>query len=152
MVFFKDQYKIPHVLIAVHDHSEILRVESSSFKRYLARLYFDHEDEIIGNGSIESVNQILQAIAEHEGETYPLSLRTAWYDDGIIYDMTNDKWQYVKISKDGWEVIDNTPVPMFSRYSQTPQVLPDRNYQGDEFDRFLKLINLKEDEYSQSTL
>ena len=107
------RYKIPHVLIAVHDHSEILRVESSSFKRYLARLYFNHEDEIIGNGSIESVIQILQAIAEYEGETYPLSLRTAWYDDGIIYDMTNDKWQYVKISKDGWEVIDNTPVPMF---------------------------------------
>ena len=60
--------------------------------------------------------------------------------------MTNDNWQSVRISKDGWELVDETPLPLFSRYTQTPQAEPDRNYEPDIFDRFLSLTNLKTDE------
>ena len=38
MVFFKDQYKVPYALVRRNGHKEILRVESSTFKRYLAKL------------------------------------------------------------------------------------------------------------------
>ena len=48
--------------------------------------------------------------------------------------------------KDGWELVDKTPLPLFSRYNQTPQAEPDRNYEDDIFDRFLSLTNLKTDE------
>jgi hypothetical protein len=60
--------------------------------------------------------------------------------------MTDDKWQCVKISKNGWELLDKTPIPMFTRYKQTSQAEPDRNYQEDILDRFLQLTNLKEEE------
>jgi hypothetical protein len=145
MVFFKDQYKVPHVLISIRDHKEILRVESGIFKRYLTKLYYDSEDKIIGSESVNNVIQILQAIAETEGATYPLSLRIAWYEGDIYYDMTDDKWQYVRISKDGWELVEETPIPLFSRHKQISQAEPDRDYEEDIFDRFLQLSNLKED-------
>jgi hypothetical protein len=146
MVFFKDQYKVPHVLVPIKGHKEILRVETSTFRRYLAKLYYDSESKIISNESVKNTIQILQAIAERDGTTYPLSLRVAWHEGDIYYDMTNDKWQSVKISKDGWELVDETPIPMFSRYNQTDQAKPERNYEEDIFDRFLQLTNLKEEE------
>jgi hypothetical protein len=146
MVFFKDQYKVPHVLIPINGHKEILRVETGTFRRYLARLYYDSESKIIGSESVKNAIQILQAIAEHDGTTYPLSLRVAWHDGNIYYDMTNDKWQCVKISNDGWEIVDETHVPLFSRYNQTAQSEPDRYYEEDIFDMFLQLTNLKEEE------
>jgi hypothetical protein len=145
MVFFKDQHKVPHVLVPLNGHKEILRVETGTFRRYLARLYYDSESKIIGSESVKNAIQILQAIAEQDGTTYPLSLRVAWHDGDIYYDMTDDKWRCVRISKDGWG-IDETPVPLFSRYNQTAQSEPDRNYEEDIFDRFLQLTNLKEEE------
>ena len=117
MVFFKDQYKIPHVMIPIRDHNEILRVESSAFKRYLVKMFWDAQSTVIGSESVKSATQVLQATAEYKGSTYPLSLRVAWYDDDIYYDMTNDKWHSIRISKDGWELVDKTPLPLFSRYT-----------------------------------
>lgn len=90
--------------------------------------------------------QILQATAEIEGSTYPLSLRVAWHDHDIYYDMTDYNWQSVRISSDKWELVNKTPLPLFSRYNQTPQAEPDRKYEDDIFDRFLSLTNLKTDE------
>lgn len=146
MVFFKDQYKIPHVLIPIAGHNQILRVESSAFKRYLVKIYYDSQNTVIGSESVKNAIQVLQATAEIEGSTYPLSLRVAWHDDSIFYDMTDDKWQSVRICKNGWELVSNTPLPLFSRYTQIPQAEPDCNYEEDIFDRFLSLTNLKTDE------
>ena len=76
-----------------------LRVESSAFRRYLVKMYWDSQGTVIGSESVKNATQVLQATAEYEGSTYPLSLRVAWYDDRIYYDMTDDKWQSVRISK-----------------------------------------------------
>ena len=146
IVFFKDQYRVPHVLVPINGHKEVLRVESGFFRRYLAKLYYDSESKIIGSESVKNAIQILQSIAEQDGTTYPLSLRVAWHDNDIYYDLTDEKWQSVKISKDGWESVNETPIPMFSRYSQTDQAEPERNYEQDIFNRFLQLTNLKEEE------
>ena len=80
IILFKDQYKIPHASIVIRykdngEHTEILRVESNAFRRYLTKLYHDSTQEIIGSESVKNVIQILQARAEYDGETYPLSLR-----------------------------------------------------------------------------
>jgi hypothetical protein len=60
--------------------------------------------------------------------------------------VTNEGWQSVKISRDGWELVNETPLPLFSRYSQTSQATPDRNYEEDIFEKFLQLTNLKTEE------
>jgi hypothetical protein len=148
ITFFKDQYNTAHASVNIHDHAEILRVEGSKFKRYLTKLYYDSEEKVIGSETVKNVISILQARAEFEGQTYPLSLRVAWYEGDIYYDLTNDRWQCVRITKDGWELLDKTPIPMFTRYNQIPQVVPaaSGDYEPDVFDMFLRLTNLKNEE------
>ena len=144
---FKDQYGTAHAQVRIADHDEIIRVESSKFKRYLSRLFYDKNgSKVVNAESITNAIQVIQAKAEYEGQTIPLSLRVAWYNGNIYYDLSNDKWQCVRISQEGWEVVDSTPIPMFVRFNQTPQVDPDRNYEQNIFDRFLQLTNLKQDE------
>ena len=108
-------------------------------------LFYDNYNKVANAEAITNAIHVLQAKAENGDKTFPLSLRVAWNNGDILYDLTNDKWQCVKISQQGWEIIDNTPNPMFIRYNQKPQAYPDRNYEGDIFDRFLKLTNLKEE-------
>jgi desulfoferrodoxin (superoxide reductase-like protein) len=63
--------------------------------------------------------------------------------DAIYYDLTNKRWEAVKVTPEGWE-IDKHPPILFRRYgSERPQPYPDRNYEPDIFDRFLDLVNLK---------
>ncbi|CAN5235912.1 hypothetical protein BH18THE2_BH18THE2_34620 [soil metagenome] len=139
-LLFKDQYGVAHAQIQTGDHDEILRIESSKFKRHLARLFYEkNRNKVVNADAINNAIQVLQAKAEYEGQTIPLSVRMAWHNHDIYYDLSNEKWQCVRISKEGWEVVNSTSVPMLVRYNQIPQVDPERNYERNIFDRFLQL-------------
>jgi Bifunctional DNA primase/polymerase, N-terminal len=69
--------------------------------------------------------------------------------DAIYYDLTNKKWEAIKITSEGWE-IDKHPPFLFRRFGgEAPQVYPDRNYEPDVLDRFVDLLNLKP-EYAEA--
>ena len=145
-VFFKDQYETHYALVTMSDHDEVIRLESGKFKRYLAKLYYDtYENRVANPDAIGSAIQILQAKAEYS-DTIPLSLRVAKSEDGsIYYDLTDAKYRSVKIdpTANKWDIIDDTPV-LFTRYNQSPQVLPSREYEDGVFDKFIGLTNIKE--------
>ena len=144
---FKDQYGVCYGWLDISGHKEVLKIQSGKFKRLLFKLFYENVGHVPGQGTIDGWVHMFHALADFEGDnTYPLSVRTAWRDGNIYYDMTNDKWQCVKITPEGWTLEDKTPVPMFARYKQTPQAEPVRDYDGDIFDRFLQLTNLKVEE------
>jgi hypothetical protein len=152
--FFKDQYGTAFALVGIkdkhdEDHNEVIRLESNKFKRYLSRLFYDNQNErVINSEAINNAVQLLQAKTEHEGRTITLSLRMACVRNGdditFHYDLTNPKWQYIKITKQNWVMVDNSDSSiLFVRYNQSEQVMPDRNYKSDVFDKFLALTNVK---------
>lgn len=144
--FFKDQYDVPFARIHNTDHHEIVRIGSDKFKRYIGRLYYENENKIANIEALTNAVQVLQAKAEYRGETIPLSLRVASHNGDIFYDLTNEKWQCVRVTKECWQLLDEAPTPMFMRYNQTAQVQPNSDYGPDIFDRFLHLTNLKKEE------
>ena len=64
----------------------------------------------------------------------------------ILYDLTNEDWQVVRITASrGWN-IEYAPV-VFRRYSnQKPQVYPSKEYSHNIFDSFIDLTNIKDSE------
>jgi hypothetical protein len=63
--------------------------------------------------------------------------------DTIYYDLTNKRWQAVKITSKGWE-IDSHPPYLFRKYgSEIPQMKPDRNYKTTVLTEWLSLFNLR---------
>jgi hypothetical protein len=140
---FKDQYGVCYGWLDTSGHKEVIKIESGKFKRLLVRVYYDNVGTIPKQSTIDSWAQMFHAFADFEGTTHPLSLRVAWYDNSIYYDLTNDSWSGVKITPQGWQVEDKTPIPMFTRYNQTAQVTPLREYPADIFDQLLSLTNLK---------
>jgi Bifunctional DNA primase/polymerase, N-terminal len=166
-LFFKDQYGTAFALVKINNngddqHREVIRIESNKFKRYLSKLFYDNQNRrVVNSDAINNAVQVLEAKTEYEGQTIPLSLRVASKKENnnnegdslttIYYDLTNPKWQYIKITNHQWELVDNnnsnvSPPILFVRYNQVPQVLPDRNYEPDIFDKFLTLTNLKDEQ------
>ncbi|MGC2573942.1 MAG: hypothetical protein WA364_20695, partial [Candidatus Nitrosopolaris sp.] len=71
-------------------------------------------------------------------------LRVAWGDKNkneIYYDLTDPKWQCIKISNEGWSIIQDSPV-LFIRFNQQSQIEPNTNYPQDIFDKFLDLMHI----------
>lgn len=109
-------------------------------------MFYENVGYVPSRNIIDDWVHIFHAVADFEGPTYQLSSRVTWYNDDVYYDLTNEKWQCVKVTKYDWELLDSTPIPLFVRYNQTEQVQPSENYEPDIFDRFLDLTNLKNEE------
>jgi hypothetical protein len=138
---FKDQYGVCYGWLDISGHREVLKIESGKFKRLLVKLFYNNVGSVPSRNLIDNWVHIFHAFADFEGPIYQLSSRVTPYNGDIIYDLTNELWQCVRISSSGWEILDSTPIPLFVRHNQTAQVLPNRNYDPDIFDRFLQIIN-----------
>ena len=145
-LFFKDQYNIAYAKIKVQEHYEIIALTSNKYEYFLRKLYYDYtQGKVAGQDAINNVIGVLIAQALFDGPTQVLHLRVAWREDKnkneIYYDLTDPKWQCIKISNKGWTIIQDPPV-LFIRFNQQSQIEPDRNYPQDIFDKFLDLMHI----------
>ena len=148
---FNDEYGIPHILLKINDHYEILPIDGSRFKRYLFKLYYDTCDNKIANtDAINNAIQILGANAIFEGKTIPLHLRVAWSNneikDTIYYDLADDKRRCIKITKgNGWKIVDNQFEVLFRRYKHQASQIDPVPYDNDNkvLDKFIDSLNIK---------
>jgi hypothetical protein len=147
---FLDQFGTPYAAIKIDEHTEVLSLKSSRFKSWICRVYYTSEHNALNSESVTNVLNILKANAEFDGVTRNLHVRVASIPEEpftIYYDLTNKKWQVIKITENGWN-IEYAPV-IFRRYSnQQPQVYPckSKEYPDDIFDRFMNIVNVKDED------
>src|SRR5207248_1837820 len=69
-------------------------------------------------------------------------------DNAIHYDLCNPKWELVKATRSGWQIIthDENHI-LFKRFPiMNAQIYPRRDYPSDIFEQFMKLTNIYNDE------
>ena len=117
--------------------AEILRLKSKQFKNWIAKISWEEYKKPIRSEDVRTVLGTLEGIAIFSEEEYTLYVRTAIEEGVIWYDLGKSA---VKISKDGWEVVDEPPV-LFRRYPhQEAQVKPER---GGSLTQILEFVNVK---------
>ncbi len=140
---FHDDAKDGFAAIPINGHREIWPLRSKFFKQWLVRRYYEQTDKSPNNEAIRQALNVIEAKAVFDGPEIKLNLRVAEHEGALWYDPANDAWQAVKITPDGWEIVDNPPI-LFRRYKNTAaQVLPQR---GGSLEALRKYINLKDDE------
>lgn len=116
--------------VAIH------RITSKKFRQELSRRYFEITGKPPSREHMTAAIDVLCAFANFQGEEIELHNRVAWHEGNIYYDLTNDRWEVVEITPDGWQMINNPPVK-FRRYGhQRAQVTPDPDGDIREFLRF----------------
>jgi hypothetical protein len=147
--FFNDQLDTPYARFPVKDHFEHWPIRSKSFRNWLQGLYYKAtKGKGANSDAISQALDTLEAIAKFDGKgEVELHVRVCEHDGAYWYDLSNERWQAVKITETGWQVIDNPPV-LFRRLAhQKPQVLPDGNGSIDALNPFLAGID--EQEYKE---
>jgi hypothetical protein len=145
---FLDQFGTPHAAIRIGEHFETLPLKDSRFRNWLCRIYYTSEDNVLNSETISNVLNVLKAKAEFEGGVMSLSLRVTSVKEEpftIYYDLANKDWRVVKVTPNGWTV-EYGPI-IFRRYkNQQPQVYPSKEYSPDVSDRFMDLMNIKDED------
>lgn len=145
MEVFKDQFEHPFAAIEAGDHNEVIAMDSVKFEQYVLRLVYARKAVIPSKEAISNAIQLLKSEATCESESRNLEVRIATHEGKIYYDLTNKTWDCVEIGSEGWRIIPQPPI--FRRFNiQKAQATPDRNPNGDELDRFVEILNVKNED------
>jgi Bifunctional DNA primase/polymerase, N-terminal len=149
--FFKDQCDVPHAKVKVGNHHEIFPIKSRKSESYITKLFFDQSygEKIPTQESLNNAIRVLHAKTEFGDQKETVHLRSAWGTNGEInYDLTDEEWRQIKITKDGRHIIrSNDSKLLFTRFNQTSQLEPDKDYSSDIFDKYLNLMNISDPQH-----
>jgi hypothetical protein len=101
---FKDQTGAFYAVIERNNHDELVNMNSEEFSRYLSKLYYGAENRVINKNTINNSKRLLESFTT---ETRTLNNRVAKIGNIIYYDLNNEEWQCIKITEDGWEIVEN---------------------------------------------
>lgn len=108
---FYDDQSTAYARIAVNGHYEVWAIRSSDVKLILVGRYLEHfEDRVPGSQALSDALMALEAKARLKGTKRNVHIRVAETDEAIYLDLCNENWQVVEIKKEGWKVIDHSPV------------------------------------------
>ncbi len=130
-----------------------LPIRSKKFKNWLSYLMYRREEKGCGTDAVNSAINVLAGKCQCEGKHYKLYNRVAPDCEGNIWiDMADDLWRAIKVTKEGWQIIDNPPI-LFRRYNhQKPiplPIMPNSLTEAQEFAKlFFNHINVNDTEES----
>jgi hypothetical protein len=108
--FWHTPLKEAYATIVVNDHKESWPVRSQTFKRFMAKQFFDEQGKAMNSEALAATMLMLEAKALFEGEEHPVYVRLAEHDGNIYLDLCNDDWQVVQVTPQGWDIVDDPPI------------------------------------------
>jgi hypothetical protein len=131
--------------VPVNGHWETLSINemNSGLKRWLTYVFLK-ETGCIPNKDLlsQSINAII-SIARYEAQLTDVHTRIAEHEGCIYLDLTNDKWECIEISSEGWTVITDPPVFFRRTNGLLPLPIPER---GGSITELKTLLNLASEE------
>lgn len=123
--FFHDLNRVPFARVERNGHHEVKAIKEPEFSEWLIELNYDAEGLAPEDATIKRAVATLAVLAGR-GEERPVFLRHGEHGGAFYYDLCNDRWQAVRITAEGWDIVDDPPV-MFRRYDHMrPQAIPAR--------------------------
>jgi hypothetical protein len=142
---FRSSDGIPYATVPVGDHVETFAIESTDFKNWLRRCYFNVLKSAPNQLALQDAIGNLTARAQFEGQTYPVFLRVGSTVDRVYVDLCNDAWEIVEIAADGWRVLPGGRIKFrrSRRMTALPHPLrPTGNHSVNNLQKFLNLRSI----------
>ncbi len=140
IVFFHDENTNAYVNFPAGNHRETWPCKSKTFKNWLIQIFWSTHHKSPNSESITSAINFAESKARFEGDQIKLSIRVAWHNDTLWYDLADPEWRAIKITSDDWEIIASPPI-IFKRYShQQPQIVPIKD--ESDMNEFLQFVNV----------
>lgn len=136
---FLDDCSKPYATFFNKGHREVFSISSSEFRQWAQMLYYRNTKKTMRADNLSQVLEILSYEAKDKERQITLYNRVAKEGDNFWYDMTDKKYSAIRISEEGWSVVNLPPI-LFLRYGhQEPQVVPQ---QGGDINKIFEYVNV----------
>jgi hypothetical protein len=137
--FFHDKDKEPYAVFIAHGARQCYHLQSKGFREWLANELYKADDTAPADNILNATINALIGQAKFDGEEKPVYMRVAKHEGAYWLDLCNDKWQAVKVTSTGWQVIDSPDVLFTRGDNMRPLPLPEG--QGD-LSKLWHLVNI----------
>jgi len=96
-------------------HRETYSVNGRGFRLWLCRRYWATYHKAPGSQAVQDALSVLAGKAMFEGQNRPIAIRIADFQGALYVDLCNDRWEAVRITPDGWEIVIDPPVRFIRR-------------------------------------
>jgi hypothetical protein len=143
--FFRDEQNKAYATVPLGSHRETYPIKSPEFWFWIARTLRQHTKILPDKSLIEMIRDEFEMWAWIDGPMHKVSVRVAEHGGATYLDLVNDEWQQVKITEDGWQVVNESPAKF--RRDSAMTALPHPIGGGDprEVLRFLNLRSQSEE-------
>ncbi|MEB3283616.1 MAG: hypothetical protein VKK42_32305 [Lyngbya sp.] len=121
---FHDLSDDGYASLSFESRVEIWPIKSEGFKKWLRNKYYKKYTRSCSDVSVNTALEGLTAIAVNEGETHEVFLRVANVDGSYYIDLADDSWRAVKVNRDGWELLNKSPVKFIRTSNSRPLPTP----------------------------
>jgi hypothetical protein len=135
---FHDELGQAFAAVPVGDHSEVWKLESRSFKRWLRRELHRRHRRVAGNQAVADAVEVLSAEAEFDGPERKVHVRVAGDHDRIQVDLGDSQWRAVEITTCGYTIVAEPQVPFVRRGATAALATP---VEGGAIDDLREFVN-----------
>jgi hypothetical protein len=96
--------------LEINGHRETWPIDSKSFRRWLARRFFEATGGAPDSEAMKSALNVIEAKAQFEGPQRVVHIRVGSLGRRLFLDLGDETGRAVEIDDTGWRVIDNPPV------------------------------------------
>lgn len=139
---FHDERGEPYAVMRLPERRRILSLDAKDFGRWLSRLAWEQMQKAPGGEVVAATRLALSSIARFDGPQHSLYVRSAWMDGAIWLDL--DGTRAIKVTCDGWDVVDEPPILFRTFPHQKPLPFPTKG--GLDPRRVLEFVNLRGEE------
>jgi energy-coupling factor transporter ATP-binding protein EcfA2 len=143
MELFKTSSGDPYASYKYDGRRETARIGGNRFEEYLRILFYRSEGRAISDSALQSAISTLGATAKYDGEEQEVHLRVAKHGGNIFIDIGNEAREVVRVTPNGWSVVEDYPVRFRRPANMKPLSVPSRR--GD-LSLLRKHVPVKDDE------
>ncbi len=124
---FHDERNTAHAVVVGEKGQRIMAVRGHDFRMWLARAYYLETRKAANGEAMGAALQLLEAGAVHAGDKIQLSNRFARRAGVVWLDLADEAGRAVRVTAEGWAVIEKPPI-LFRRFSHQAAIpLPERS-------------------------
>jgi len=121
---FSDDIEEKYALVNVGQHKEVYKINSKNFQLWLTKMYFEETGKAPSSDAMNQALGIFQMKAMFNGNKRNLYKRCAKHEGKFYYDLADENWRTVEISKEGWSIINDAPILFARNKNMKAQVIP----------------------------
>ncbi len=144
VTLFHSELDEPFICFPIQNHKEYWSCKDKRTKWWLAHEFWNLYQKSPNADAINNALTTLQGFATFDGKKFNLSNRTAFKDGDIFYCLSNDEWEAVHITQNGWSIVKEVPILFRRQTHQTSQVKPQN---GGNIWNIFKYVNVKNEDH-----